>query len=153
MPTRIILVLMLSLLVFSACTQDEPSPDEDLASLITKADQGDAVAQHNLGLKYHTGEGVPQDDEEAVRWYRLAADQGLAVAQSMLSFMYAAGRGVPQDDTLAHMWCNLAASNSTGDTRDSAVKNRDLIAKEMSPESIAEAQRLASEWKPKSSSK
>ena len=153
MPTRMILALTLSLLVFSACAQDEPSPDADLAALTMKADQGNAEAQHNLGLKYHTGEGVPQDDEEAVRWYRLAADQGLAVAQSMLSFMYATGRGVPQDDTLAHMWCNLAASNSTGDTRDSAVKNRDLIAKEMSPEAIAEAQRLASEWKPKSSSK
>jgi TPR repeat protein len=136
---------MLSLLIFSACAQDEPSPAEDLASLITKADQGDAVAQHNLGLKYHTGEGVPQDDEEAVRWYRLAADQGLAVAQSMLSFMYATGRGVPQDDTLAHMWCNLAASNGF----DEAAKNRDLIAKEMTPEQIAEAQRLAREWKPK----
>ena len=149
MPTRIILVLMLNLLFFSACAQDEPSPAEDLASLITKADHGDAVAQHNLGLKYHTGEGVPQDDEEAVRWYRLAADQGLAVAQSMLSFMYATGRGVPQDDTLAHMWCNLAASNLTGDDRDLAVTNRDQVAKEMTPEAIAEAQRLASEWKPK----
>jgi len=149
MPTRTILALMLTLLVFSACAQDEPPPDEDLAVLITKADQGDAVAQHNLGLKYHTGEGVPQDDEEAVRWYRLAADQGLAVAQSMLSFMYATGRGVPQDDTLAHMWCNLAASNLTGDERDHAVRNRDQVAKKMTPEDIAEAQGLASEWKPK----
>ena len=147
MPTRMILALMLGMLVFSACAPD------DLAGLITKADQGDAVAQHNLGLKYHTGEGVPQDDKEAARLYRLAADQGLAVAQSMLSFMYAAGRGVPQDDTLAHMWCNLAASNSTGDVKDSADRNRDQVAKEMSPEDITEAQQMATEWKPKSSPK
>jgi TPR repeat protein len=39
------------------------------------------VAQNDLGFMYSTGEGVPQDDTEAGRWYRLAADQGLAEAQ------------------------------------------------------------------------
>ena len=29
-------------------------------------------------------EGVPKDEEEAVRWYRLAADQGIAAAQGQL---------------------------------------------------------------------
>jgi len=40
--------------------------------------QGDASAQSNLGLMYATGQGVPQDYAEAVRWYRRAADQGHA---------------------------------------------------------------------------
>ena len=49
-----------------------------------RADRGDAAAQINLGFMYETGAGVPQDEREAVRWYRLAADQGLAEAQSAL---------------------------------------------------------------------
>jgi TPR repeat protein len=59
---------------------------------------------------YGTGRGVPQDDVQAVKWFRLAADQGLAKAQSHLSFMYHDGRGVPQDDVQAQMWFNLAAA-------------------------------------------
>jgi TPR repeat protein len=41
-----------------------------------------------LGLMYSQGQGVPQDDKEAVRWCRLAADQGYAAAQSNLGVMY-----------------------------------------------------------------
>jgi len=65
--------------------------------------------------------------------------------------MYAKGRGVPQDYIQAYMWYNLAASNSRGDLRLLAVKGRNQAAKEMTPEDLSEAQRLASEWKPKSS--
>ena len=52
---------------------------------------GDASAQYDLGLRYATGEGVPQDDSEAVTWYRLAAEQGHALAQATLGHMYATG--------------------------------------------------------------
>ncbi len=48
------------------------------------AEQGDAGAQNILGLMYATGEGVPQDNNEAVRWYRLAAEQGDDRAQYIL---------------------------------------------------------------------
>ncbi len=48
------------------------------------------------------------------------------------------------------MWYNLAAARlPPGEGRDMAVSNRDQIEKLMTPEQIAEAQRLASEWKPK----
>jgi len=40
------------------------------------ANRGNARAQNNLGHMYYNGEGVPQDDVEAVKWFRLAADQG-----------------------------------------------------------------------------
>ena len=45
------------------------------------AEQGDAVAQYNLGLIYADGEGVLKDDAEAVKWFRKAAEQGVALAQ------------------------------------------------------------------------
>jgi TPR repeat protein len=45
------------------------------------ANQGNADAQINLGMKYLSGKGVEQNDAEAIRWVRLAADQGNADAQ------------------------------------------------------------------------
>ena len=72
--------------------------------------QGDAVAQFTLGTMYDTGQGVPQDYAEAVRWTRLAADQGVAWAQAYLGNMYETGEGVPPSYVQAHMWHNLVAS-------------------------------------------
>ncbi|HSG06069.1 MAG TPA: tetratricopeptide repeat protein [Nitrospiria bacterium] len=120
------------------------------------AEQGDAAAQYNLGLLYDKGKGAPQDYSEAVKWYQKAAEQGQAEAQYNLGFLYAIGQGVPQDYVLAHMWFNLAASRfsaSEGDEREMAVKNRDTASSKMTPAQIAEAQRLAREWKPKKEEK
>jgi hypothetical protein len=113
------------------------------------AEQGQADAQHSLGVMYGKGRGVPQDDAEAVKWYRRAAEQGYADAQHNLGVMYVKGQGVPQDYVAAHMWYNLAgAKQAPGPNRDLAVKNRDIVAKRMTPAQLAEAQRLAREWKP-----
>jgi TPR repeat protein len=116
------------------------------------AAQGYAEAQFNLGLKYDKGQGVPQDYAEAAILYRKAAEQGVPQAQYNLGTMYYEGQGVPQDYILAHMWANLAASRSGAsekDVRERAVITRDRVASMMTPYQIAEAQRLAREWKPK----
>ncbi|MSQ59520.1 MAG: sel1 repeat family protein [Betaproteobacteria bacterium] len=76
-----------------------------------------------------------------LKWFRLAAAQGHANAQSNLGAMYDKGRGVPMDDVRAHMWFNLAAVK--GDAN--AVQNRDIMAKRMNTQQIAEAQKLARE--------
>ena len=95
---------------------------------------------------YAYGRGVAKDEAEAVIWYRKAAEQGYPSAQWSLGFAYYHGEGVPQDYVEAHKWVNL----STVDGLDSeAVKSRDLIANKMTAEQIAEAQKLAREWKPK----
>jgi len=73
------------------------------------AEQGNALAQLNLGIRHTNGEGVPEDDAEAVKWYRLAAEQGLAPAQSYLGIMYGQGDGVPENYAEAAKWCRLAA--------------------------------------------
>jgi len=73
------------------------------------AEQGNAVAQHYLGVKYADGQGVAQNDAEAVKWYRKAAEQGDAPAQNDLGFMYSNGRGVAQDDAEAEKWFRKAA--------------------------------------------
>ena len=68
------------------------------------AEQGDADAQHNLGVMYAYGKGVPEDDAEAVRWYLKAAEQGHADAQHNLGVMYAYGKGVALDYAEAAHW-------------------------------------------------
>ncbi len=108
-------------------------------------EQGHAKAQYNLGVMFRRGYGVQQDNVEAVKWYRKAAEQGFAEAQYNLGVMYAEGQGGRQDFVQAHMWFDLAAAS--GDS--SARKNRDIIAGKMTVSQIAEAQRLAREWKPK----
>jgi len=87
---------------------------------------------------------VPKDYTEAVKWYRLAADQGYAWGRYDLGIMYAYGQGLPKDDVLAYMWENLAAAQGFS----AAGYVRDYIAQHMTPEQIAEAQKLAREWKP-----
>ena len=111
------------------------------------AEQGDPRGQHNLGAAYADGQGVPQDYAEARKWFRLAAEQGEATAQLNLGVMYHEGQGVPQDYVEAHKWYNLAASRTTGELREKAAKNRDLIARDMTPAQVAEAQRVAREWR------
>ncbi len=114
------------------------------------AEQGWAGAPYILGNMYRKGLGVPQDYAEAVKWYRKAAEQGIAKAQYNLGFMYANGRGVSQDHVQAHMWFDLAVSRfPPGEFRDIAVKSRDSVAKRMTSAQKSEAQKLASEWKPK----
>ena len=91
---------------------------------------------------YAEGNGVPQNDRTAVKWYTLAANQGLALAQFNFGVMYYAGKGgVIQDNIYAHMWWNLAASQ--GD--ENARKYRDIIDKKMFPSQIEKAQDLARE--------
>jgi len=53
---------------------------------------------------YGNGYGVPEDDAEAVRWYRLSAAQGFASGQYNLGVMYANGEGVLRSGAAAADW-------------------------------------------------
>lgn len=76
------------------------------------AEQGNAVAQHNLGLMYSLGAGVPQDCEAALKWYRKSAERGYDTAMNSLGLMYAVGNCVPQDDVLAYALFNIASADN-----------------------------------------
>ncbi len=85
-----------------------------LRELRPLAEQGFAEAQHNLGVMYEDGQGVPKDYAEALKWYRKAAEQGYARAQNNLGFMYRNGRGVPQDYAKALQWYGKVTFIMTG---------------------------------------
>ena len=81
----------------------------DMEELTTAAQRGDAGAQFLLGSRYDHGQGVPEDDAEAVRWYHLAAEQGHASAQYYLGYKFAQGEGVARDTGEAVRWLREAA--------------------------------------------
>ena len=131
---------------------EEPAGQTDVEALRAKAEQGDAGSQSALGAEYYLGRGMPQDYAEAAKWFRMAAEQGDAEAQYNLGVRYGTGQGVARDYVQADMWLNLAASRSQGEDlveSTESTKLRELLAEEMTPDQIAEAQRLAREWKPK----
>jgi len=84
-----------------------------------------------------------RDYATAVRLNRPLAEQGNANAQYDLGTFYDNGLGVPLDKVRAYMWFSLSAAQG----REGAAALRDLIARRMTPAQIAEAQKLAREWK------
>lgn len=90
-------------------TSGEVDPAAALNDWLQLAEQGDAAAQNMLGVMYSEGVGVPENDAEAVHWYRLAAEQGHAEAQLVLGGMYDKGKGVPENDVEAVRWYRRAA--------------------------------------------
>lgn len=80
------------------------------------AEQGYAAAQYGVAADYENGNGVPQNDAEAARWYgealrgyRKAAEQGDTSAQIALGHMYAEGKGTPRNEAEALRWLSKAA--------------------------------------------
>ena len=108
----------------------------DLTMALAK--QGEAYAQYNLGVMYDNGMGVPENDAEAVKWYRKAADQGDADAQFNLGVMYDNGIGVPENSIRAYVWWSMAKTQ--GNTK--ASHNLEILKPEMSKQQIADGQAL-----------
>ena len=87
-PTSILTTLAVSVLALTLIAPWTLAQDPDaIMETRRRAEQGDADAQYNLGYRYVTGIGVPQDRAEAVRWLRLAADQGHTQAEDFLGRM------------------------------------------------------------------
>ena len=107
------------------------------------ADQGDARAQLHLGSAYTDGRGVARNEAEGLRWILLSAEQGYLPAFYQLGNMYFYGFHVPRDFVQAHMWWSLAADQGYR----GAASDRDAVASKMIQAQIAEAQRLAREWR------
>ena len=105
------------------------------------AEQGNAKAQHNLGVMYKKGEGGTYDLSEAVYWFRKAAEQGNVDAHTSLGAMYYNGEGVIRDNVFAYMWFDIAASRGNTDAQES----RNVIGIRMTPEDISMAQEFAQE--------
>ena len=90
------------------------------------------------------------DIAEALVWYRRAAEQGDVNAEIALGMAYAEGIGVVQDNIEADKWYDIAASQAkSADELADIATHHNKLAHTMTSSQIAEAQKLAREWKPK----
>src|ERR1700687_6296668 len=85
---------------------------------------------------------ILQDKSEGAKWFRRAADQGNDEAQGQLSSIYFNGDGVPQNYVEALKWLTLQASRNK-EREDESL--REIYISKMTPQQIAEAQRLPKE--------
>ena len=111
------------------------------------AAQGQPDAICELGSCYLEGNGVPTDIPEGIKWTRKAAEQGFAAAQNTLGLCYSKGKGVPKDYVEAYKWFNLAVAKG-GELADDARVNLAMAERSLTPEQVAEGQRLAREFRP-----
>ena len=103
-----------------------------------------AYQEGRLGRKFPilAGKASP-----TIETHREGLTYAVALAQASLGEMYAQGRGVRRDYIQAHKWYNIAAATHSSDTlRKQSAKASDKLAKRMTPDQIAEAQRMAREW-------
>ena len=96
--------ILLFAVVVAAC-----SPKDKATQLQEKALQGDAQAAFELGEMHASGVGMPENNTEAVRWYRIAAEKGNIKAQSLIGTAYHRGIGFAVDDVQATQWLGKAA--------------------------------------------
>jgi putative methionine-R-sulfoxide reductase with GAF domain len=119
-----------------------PIVPQDFTGLRQLAEKGDPAAQFAVGAHYATGEDVPQDYAEALRWFTLAAEQGHVGAQATLGAYYWSGTGAPKDLNKAYFWAVLAQSG--GD--DASHYRVAFLASRMTHAQVVAAQQRADEW-------
>lgn len=107
------------------------------------AEKGHIRAQNGLGVLYRDGDAGEADKKRAAYWFRRSAENGYAFAMYSLAILYRDGDGVGRNDVEAHMWFDLA---STLNFDPKSVFQRDLVARRMNSEQVAEAERRAQEW-------
>ena len=94
---------------FMSVRRKRISDEESLAHLRRAAELGDWWAQNKLGVRFATGNGVGQDQVEAVRWYRESAEAGNPLGAGNLGWAYQSGHGVTQNLEAAAEWYIRAA--------------------------------------------
>jgi TPR repeat protein len=136
---------------------------EGLKWFLKAAEKGSVDAMFEIGHYHYLGQGgLPKDLKEAYKWYRKAAEQGhsdameillrrkalqgYSIAQTKMAQIYEQevmilGKKYTRDPQQAYAWYSILALNGS----EAASKRRDLIAKQMTPEQIAEAQKLSKE--------
>jgi TPR repeat protein len=96
-----------------------------------------------MGLIYESGRGVEKDGAAAAVWYRLAAGQGDVDALFRLGILYGGTQGIEPDNVEAYKWFSLAKRRGNA----SAASRMLLLWIAMSSEEIAQAERLAEDWR------
>jgi hypothetical protein len=118
---------------------------EECRMPFSEAIQLDAATQYDRGFSCPTMRSDPQTALLPRQWMCLSAHQGDQNAQYVLGKYYRQGSNlVLQDPIEAYKWLSLAAKDGDATTK----RLRDVFARQLTPEQIAEAERLVAEWEP-----
>jgi len=124
-----------------------PIPNEAISIRDAAECDGNAEAQFKMGMMYHDGQVMDQDDARAVYWWTKAANQGNAAAQSNLGMSYQEGRGVGQDYSRAYFWFSVAASGNGAGLDQTDLKSlRDYVASHLKSDERFEIDRKVAKW-------
>ncbi len=99
--------------------------------------EGNAIAAQNVGVALYKGElGVPKDEAEACKYFRIASKAGLSTSMFNLGWAHASGSGVQQSWAKAVWWWKKAATSGHA----SAARNLGLLyAMGIAPDESGEA--------------
>lgn len=88
---------------------DNGSPEKAVKLYRIAAERGHEAACENLAMAYGMGDGVPEDKNEAHKWFLKAAEMGSAFAQYITGNNYFNGIGVEANSIEAMRWFDKAA--------------------------------------------
>jgi TonB family protein len=109
-----------------------------IAELWDRSDANDPKADLQLSKAYYEGNGVPQDEDLGFAFLKMAADWNLPQAQYLMAdHFYREG-----DNVHAYMWYALSKRAGGAD----GEKMLKVLAAEMSPEQISEAELRVNYW-------
>ena len=89
-------------------TRAAPFSTEELNAL-TDTQKNDPDVQYRLGYMYYYGQNLPRDDEQSVKWFKLASAEGNVKASAALALSALLGQGMKPDLTLATLKAYEAA--------------------------------------------
>lgn len=94
-------------------------PNFSANELLEAANKGYVHPQFELAVRYLKGTGVPQNDQEALKWFQKAAEQGHSVAQNVMGHYYKNGLGAMacEDKDMALEWWNKSAQQGNVDSQ------------------------------------
>ena len=127
-------------------------PAESVRWYRKAAEQGVDNACLHLGSRYENGSGVPKDAAEAAKWFRQGSKSDVYSLLALGRLYLKGDRGVPKDLVHALLCLDLTLARGVAECFKAEVqKDRDSCIEQMTGEQIAEAKRLANEWKPDAS--
>lgn len=103
------IICFIPLIVSANCYEAKLSAKDNYNRCLKDAELGNAMAQYFIGQMYRKGDGVEENLEQALHWYKKAAEQGNRPALYNLGWMYDSGEGVPKDLNKALRWYEKAA--------------------------------------------
>ena len=125
---------------------------DDYATALSKwrplASQGSSAAQLFVAFMYANGQGLPEDNAAAAKWYGEAAERDNVIAQVKLAIMYRDGRGVPVNRVKALYLAKQAGRKENHMQKIAEALQRSL-EQTMTKQEIDAAARLSTKEAPK----